>query len=43
MGFKHIDKMQSDTLSAYPLTISDSALDISSFMNMRPSDKLEVS
>lgn len=41
-GFQtYIDKMQSDTLSAYPLTISDSALDISSFMNMRPSDKLE--
>lgn len=40
-GFqKYIDKMQSDTLSAYPLTISSSAIDYSAFMRFDNSKKI---
>ncbi len=36
-GFQtYVDKMQSDTLSAYPLTISQRATDFSTLMNMQP-------
>lgn len=41
-GFQsYVDKMQSDTLSAYPLTISKSATDFSTLMGMRHTSDLE--
>lgn len=41
-GFQtYVNKMQSDTLSAYPLTISKSATDFSTLMGMRHSFDLE--
>lgn len=41
-GFQsYIDKMQTDTLSAYPLTISEESTDFTAMMGMRYSNDLE--